>query len=79
MIQIFHPLNLCIGFTIAVLPIVKSDSTSQNSDLNQTSFLGKIRPKSDQNQIKSDPVGINVSYSGQVVKYANFAEKSDFC
>ena len=23
-------------------------STSQNSDLNQTSFLGKIRPKSDQ-------------------------------
>ena len=76
MIQIFHPLNLCIGFTIAVLPIVKSDSTSQNSDLDQTSSLGKIRP--DQ---KSDPAGINVSYSysGQVIKYANFAEKSDFC
>ena len=70
-------------------------STSQNSDLNHTSFLGEIRPKSDQKSGKNQtlfhnlttltllnvPAGINVpySYSEQIVKYSTFAEKSDFC
>ena len=77
------------------IPLVKSDSTSPNSDRNQTPFLGKIRPKSDQKSGKNQtlfhnlttltllnvPAGINVpySYSERIVKYSTFAEKSDFC
>ena len=48
--------------TLAVLPIVKSDPISPNSDLNQTSFLEKIRPKSDQKLDKIRPSLQKVSH-----------------
>ena len=68
----------------AMLPIVKSDSTSQNLDLNQTSLLGKIRPKSDQNhnlttfRLSSVPAGIDVPYSNKSLNVPILL-KIDFC
>ena len=47
-------IDLMFG-TLAVSPIVKSDQFYEKSDLNQITFLMKIRPKSDQNFIKIRP------------------------